>query len=386
MILQDLRTGERYTVVENGTHARYVRTGHVVYATSEGTLFAVPFDVSNRRVTGAAFPVGTDVRLGLWGGAASFAVSDAGTAAFVHGAQPERALLQWVDRDGLALSQLGSPLTTLGYLALSPDGNSLVTMFGQPSNIDLWLVDANTGDRDRLTLDMSADFTAAWSSDGQRVAFGSYRTVDGTGGFRVYVQDVSDSSEAELIYTAPAFAEYWVFSWSPDGNWVAIVEGTEGQADIYAVSVDQSQDRMPLATTTANEWFPQFSPDGRWLAYQADAGAGPEVFVVSFPDLDRPRQVSSAGGEHPRWSEASNELFYWASNVLMVSQVTTGETFSRTTPQRLFAADMESSALYDVSPNGDRFLLNVKNPGREPVDIHVTMNWLSELINLARSN
>ena len=86
------------------------------------------------------------------------------------------------------------------------------------------------------------------------------------------------------------------------------------------------------------------------------------------------------GGKHPRWSEDSNELFYWTpANVLMVSDVTTGDTFSWTTPRPLFTADMEFGALYDVSPNGDRVLLNVKNPRREPVDIHLATNWFAEI-------
>ena len=184
VVLEDLGTGERRTVVDNGTHARYV-AGHVIYANSAGTLLAVPFDLSNRSITGAAFPVATDVRVGNWGGGASFAVSDAGTAAFVHGAHPERALLQWVDREGQVLAQLGPPLTTHGYLDLSPDGTRLVTGMGQPSNLDVWMIDAATADRDRLTFDAAVDETPVWSSDGQRVAFWSFRTVDGGGELRV---------------------------------------------------------------------------------------------------------------------------------------------------------------------------------------------------------
>ena len=105
IVIEDLETGERTTVVEQGTYGRYVPTGHIVYATAAGTLFAAPYDLAHGESTGDRFPVESGVRVAGWGGGASFAVSDAGTAAFVHGSTQARQLLWWVDREGRRVRQ-----------------------------------------------------------------------------------------------------------------------------------------------------------------------------------------------------------------------------------------------------------------------------------------
>ena len=51
IVVQSLDTGRRHVVVERGADARYVPTGHLVYAL-DGTLLAVPFDVTTLAVTG----------------------------------------------------------------------------------------------------------------------------------------------------------------------------------------------------------------------------------------------------------------------------------------------------------------------------------------------
>ena len=121
IVIEDLVTGERTTVVEQGTFGRYVSTGHIVYATASGTVFAAPYDLAREESTGDRFPVESGVRVAGWGGGASFAVSDAGTAAFVHGSVLTRQVLWWVDREGRRVRQIGSPLS-LFFLDLSPDG------------------------------------------------------------------------------------------------------------------------------------------------------------------------------------------------------------------------------------------------------------------------
>ena len=53
---QSLRTGERTLLVEGGSDARYIPTGHLVYALGS-VLFAVPFDVDRLEVSGGPVPL-----------------------------------------------------------------------------------------------------------------------------------------------------------------------------------------------------------------------------------------------------------------------------------------------------------------------------------------
>jgi serine/threonine-protein kinase len=154
IVLQDLETGGRKTVREKAGFGRYVPTGHIVYAEATGTVLALPYDLARRELTGAPFPVESGVRFARWGGAASFAVSDGGTVAFVRGSIARNNVLWWVDRRGRRLRQLGPPMTA-AKLRLSPDGRRVATWIHKPNNADVFLVDAATGKFGRRTVVVS---------------------------------------------------------------------------------------------------------------------------------------------------------------------------------------------------------------------------------------
>ena len=309
IVVQNLDTGERTTIVERGTFGRYLPSGHVVYADETGTILALPYDLSRHAWVGDPLAMESGVRVAGWGGAASFAVSDAGTAAFVHGSTQRRQLLWWVDRDGQRVQQLGSPRNA-SYLDISPDGGRLAVDVQQPTNGDIWLVDTETGAERRLTFDEASDWTPVWSPDGRRLAYMSY----GPAGYTlIKVRDVDAGGEPSTLYTSEIDStDLWVHSWSPDGDWLAIVESDEGQTNVYAVSVQGDGDRIPVAVTPAVESFPQFLPDGRWLAYDSNETGRSEVFVVSFPTVDIKEQVSTGegqtlGGRRPETSCSSGK-------------------------------------------------------------------------------
>ena len=381
VVVENVETGKRTTVVENATYGRYVSSGHVVYATSSGVILALPFDLSRLEPTGDPFPVESGVRVATWGGAASFAVSDGGTAAFVHASNEARQLLWWVDRTGRRIRQVGTPVTGGMFLSLSPDGRRLSTDIQQSSNGSIWIIDTASGARDRVTFNQGYDGPSVWSPDGLQLAYASNGVTPGHVGLSIYLQEIeTGGGQAAPLYTAEADTDLWVSSWSPDGDWLAFVEGPAGQTDIYAIRVDDIEERIAVAKTTGNERFPQFSPDGRWVAFSSDEAGRNEVHVVSFPDVGRPIQVSTDGGEGPRWSASSDELFFWMDTTLMVSKVSSGDSFSRQPPTPLFEApDFDNKGSYVVSPDGSQILLSVKNPEAPGKQIHVVENWFSEL-------
>ena len=104
IVVQSLRSGERKTLIEGGSDARYLPTGHLVYALG-GVLFAVPFDLTRLEVKGGPIPIVEGVRraIGAATGAAQFSFSDTGSLTYVPGpvstteAQSDLAL---IDRKG----------------------------------------------------------------------------------------------------------------------------------------------------------------------------------------------------------------------------------------------------------------------------------------------
>ena len=130
IVIQSLDSGRQDVVVERGADARYVRTGHLVYALN-GTLLAVPFDVSRLAVTGDAVPVVEDVAQANV--TAQFAISSQGALVYVPRdaiaeLQGHRTLV-WVDRQGREVAIKGVPPRMYLYPRLSPDGTASRLIF-----------------------------------------------------------------------------------------------------------------------------------------------------------------------------------------------------------------------------------------------------------------
>ncbi len=102
VVMQSLVTGERRVLIEEGTDARYMSTGHLVYAL-RGTLLAVPFDAVRLEVTGGPVSLVEGVATAEYAltGAAHFSFSDSGSLVYVEDFESYNAqTLVWVDREG----------------------------------------------------------------------------------------------------------------------------------------------------------------------------------------------------------------------------------------------------------------------------------------------
>ncbi len=131
--VRSLVTGEQKVLVESAADARYVTSGHVVYARM-GTLLAQPFDATRLEITGK--PVGVidgvmhDVNSPFTigsSGAAQFSVASNGTLAYLPGgAAPEGEYIPvWVDRSGVD-TEVGIPSRSVGgRLRMFPDGRRI---------------------------------------------------------------------------------------------------------------------------------------------------------------------------------------------------------------------------------------------------------------------
>ena len=146
-------------------------------------------------------------------------------------------------------------------------------------------------------------------------------------------------------------------------------------------------DRKPFTflATPYNEANAQFSPDVRWLAYQSDESGQNEINVQPFPGPDGKWQVSNAGGTQPRWNRNGKELFYIAADgkLMSVAIETTGasQSFKASTPVELFATRIvqvppaTQRHQYAVSPDGQRFLINVPAENAAVSPITMVLNW-----------
>jgi Tol biopolymer transport system component len=170
---------------------------------------------------------------------------------------------------------------------------------------------------------------------------------------------------------------------SPDGKSIAYVENNNSDR-LFIGPLDGTLAPRPLTSSGVAERSAAFSPNGRWIAYEELAHGQPNVYLIAANGSGARRQVSVNGGEQPRWTKAGREIAYRRGSAVMVVPVepATGEVgkpielFRKGQPDRLGGG---RTLAYDVSADGNRFLLVVpeQKSGAQPVV--VVLNWFEQL-------
>jgi serine/threonine protein kinase/Tol biopolymer transport system component len=377
IVLHAAATDDYRDLIPAGSASRYSPTGHVIYAQG-GTLFAVPFGLDTLTTTGDPVPVVRNV-LQNTAGYAYYDFSANGTLVYVSGVAGAARTLTWVARNGTE-QPLAAPAREYDWPRLSPDGRTIAIEVGGQT----WTYDTGRDTLTRLTFDGVQNDSPAWSPDGSRVAIRSNRAGIGS----IFWQMADGSGGQERLSTGTQVADT-PGSFSPDGQFLAFFRtDPKTQRDIWVISLKNKQ-RSPFLVTPATEGAPRFSPDGRFLAYVSDESGRPEIYVQPFPGPGGKWQISTDGGIEPLWNPNGRELFYRNRNRVMAVPVTTQPAFSAGRPSMLFEGEYLASPFpatgvtYDVTRDGQRFLMVKETPQASDIRINVVANWFEELKRLA---
>jgi serine/threonine-protein kinase len=387
----DLRTRAQTVLIRGGSNARYVSSGHLVYAAA-GRLHAVAFDLGRLALVGTPVMIQPEVLPMPTQTDTSWAVAADGTLVYASGDGPivERSLV-WVDRQGRETPIPGAPSRNYAFPRLSPDGRR-IAVYIPDQEIDIWLLDLVRPTFRRATLDPTVDIFPVWRDDRQ-LLFSSNRE----GGVNLFAQAADGSGGVTRLTTSPNV--HHANSISPDGTRLVFTETARTTAqDILELRLDGTGAVKPLVVTPASERNAEVSPDGRWLAYEANDSGRYDIYIRPYPDVSSggPWQVTTDGGTRPLWSRNSQELFYLnLTGDLMRAGVAPGKTWGPTTPTRLFegrrygATASQRGRTYDVSPDGSRFLM-IKAVARQgqtaaTASLVVVQNWAEDLKRLVPS-
>jgi len=232
----------------------------------------------------------------------------------------------------------------------------------------------------RLTFDPRNESSPIWSpDDGRLLFFGDYPgrsdlfaiASDGTGSLETVFSNDTGNIPSD---------------WSLDGKSIIVQSATAGMGvtDLLIYSSGEKK-AEPWLDSSFTERTARFSPDGKWISYDSDESGRMEVYVRGFSPPGGKWRVSSDGGGSSVWSKDGKELFYLSpdSRVMSVA-VGQGTAFEGGAPVPLFRIPGELLNLsvvtqYDVSPDGQRFLMNLNTPTQGQKMITLVSNWTSLL-------
>ena len=178
--------------------------------------------------------------------------------------------------------------------------------------------------------------------------------------------------------------------WSRDGKFIVYQARTpKTKFDLWVLPLDGDRKPFPFLQTEFSEAWGQLSADGRWMVYESDESGRLEVYVQSF-SADRSGatsgpggkwQISTSGGEEPKWRRDGKELFYLAGTKLMAVDVKTGSTtFEAGVPKALFDTRLGAGFRhYAVTADGQRFLINTPIEETTVLPVTVVVHWTAGL-------
>ncbi len=393
IVVQSLESGERKILWEGGSDARYVPTGHLVYAL-EDVLFALPFDLASLEVSGGPVPIVEGVQRAnppAITASANYGFSDRGTLIYVPGgATTQRRILALVDRQGV-VETLDAPPNTYLSPRLSPDGSRLAVETSNEGGSNIWIYDVSGRTQIRQLTQGGRNERPIWTPDGERVTFGSDR--DGT--MSIYLQPADGSGDAERLTTAEEGIEHEPDSWSPDGRTLSFARlDTSTLRGIWTLAPDGETEPEPFYDLSdSNQSNSMFSPNGNWLAYWSTESGTNEVYVQPFPAVPGVRhRITQNTGAMPLWSPDGSELFYRPSPnpsdpVLNVVGIGTEPAFSFTSERQLPVqgfVTFNNRRDYAIEPDGERFVMvfpaDLDNLGEAArPQINIVLNWFEEL-------
>jgi len=369
-----LDSTEKRFVVSASANASYSEPGYLLYIRDK-TLAAQPFDLRHFALSGEPHTLSDEVLYFPQVYRAAFSVSGPEMLVAQTGVGVYLSELTWFDRSGKPTGMIGKA-AWYNNVQLSPDGRKVLTDQTDQDgrNVDVWVLDPARNATTRLTFDPALDSTPVWSPDGKQIVISSNRSLN----FRFYLKNADGSGSDEEIAEAGSDS-FNSLDWSRDGKYVL---ARRNNALWYLTLPERA-----LKPFIQAKWVVkggQFSPDGRWVAYASNESGSMEVYVVPFPSGNGKWQVSSGGGQEPRWRNDGKELFYLSrDSKMMAVPVSTGTSFESGSPVALFQThrrqpiSSQDILSYDVSADGQKFLIATRVDESAVAPLSVFLNWTS---------
>ena len=194
----------------------------------------------------------------------------------------ERTLVSFI---GLTVMMLISELWLIGGLAAQEP--RIVFSNLAFDNWEIYVMDADGGNRENLSSHPVHDMDPDWSPDGTKIAFISNRNG---GEYQIYVMDADGTNQIKLT-DGPREKRYP--DWSPDGGKIAF---TVRDRINHIEVMDADGDNRAVLERDA--LTPSWSPDGGKIAFVSGRDGGGEIYVIGADGQGLERLTDDFLGGH----------------------------------------------------------------------------------------
>ena len=179
---------------------------------------------------------------------------------------------------------------SLTFLMVCVDAQAQIAFSSnRDGNHEIYVMDADGTNQRRLTNNPASDYSPSWSPDGKRMAFVSRRDghvhpIDGWRTSEIYVMDADGNNQQRL--TDNDFYDTHP-SWSPDGERIAFISRRAGHfigefglsSEIYVMDADGKNTRR-LTNNRKTDVSPSWSSDGKRIVFSSYRDGNAEIYVM----------------------------------------------------------------------------------------------------------
>ncbi len=184
--------------------------------------------------------------------------------------------------------------------------SKIVFVSDRDGNEELYMMDYDGQNQTRLTFNKITDYMPAWSPDGKKIAYTSYKSLVAG----LYILDLEAGTVTPVSTRGNNFAP----AFSADGKKLAFSStmDQDGNSEIYVANADGKNIKR-LTFNSAADLAPTWSPNSREIAFVSDRSgvAMPQIYIMDA-EGSNVRRVSFGGNYHdsPAWSPRGDSIVY----------------------------------------------------------------------------
>jgi Tol biopolymer transport system component len=253
--------------------------------------------------------------------------------------------------------------------ALSPDGKRIAVVIRSVQQLEV--LERDHSGVTSIVSSLTSYFAPVWTLDGKNLLLDGFNVSKERGIYRVAADG---GSEPELVRQTPHTSHVTSIA----GDYAAVmVNDPVTNTDLWLLGLRSPYEMRPFKNSTAVERQGALSPDGGWMAYASNESGRSEIYVGPVPGPGGRRQISSLGGEQPRWVRNGKEIVYRNGTKMMSVPVQVRPDLQTGKPIELFDRKFDRGAAvnaYDVTSDGQTFVMT-RSERDNPTEIRIVIGW-----------